>query len=287
MSTRIQKKTGFVDLLSKNESHIKASIPPKMVSAGLTPSFVIRSILGAINNSDQLRRIASSNPISVMKSCLTAVQLGLTISSGNQSEAHLIPRGNQVTLSIGWRGLRTLAINSGQVRSIQPTSVMEKDQFKYQLGSSPDILHIPWQDMEDGDAGQLRFVYAIARMTDGSQIFEVWNRTRLENHRKKFAPNSKIWRDHFEQMAYKTVIISLCKHLPIGMGFEDNFQKAVSLAELQSVNVPEAERKSGLTSDFPSSIEPVSFELPEPAKTPSKETSKQELVEHEEETIPF
>ena len=56
MSTRIQKKTGFVDLLSKNESHIKASIPPKMVSAGLTPSFVIRSIQGAINNSDQGRR---------------------------------------------------------------------------------------------------------------------------------------------------------------------------------------------------------------------------------------
>ena len=90
---------------------------------------------------------------SFMGALLTAAQLGLR--PGYNGEGWLIPRWNKNLGSLeaqfqpGYRGLAQLAYRSGEVVDITAEPVYAADHFRYTLGSSPHIEHVP--DMEAAD----------------------------------------------------------------------------------------------------------------------------------------
>lgn len=183
----------------------------------------------------EMRRVpalAKCSPESFLGAIMQCSQLGLEPSNG-LGHAYLIPFGNgkdakgraNVQLIIGYRGMIDLARRSGQIKSISARAVYEHDEFEYQYGLHEDLRHKP---TEDGEAGKLTHVYAVAQLKDGGVQFEVMSRKQVETIKAQSkAGNNGPWVSHFEEMAKKTVVRRLFKYLPVSI----EMQHAVGLDE--------------------------------------------------------
>lgn len=185
----------------------------------------------------EMRRVpalANCSPESFLGAIMQCAQLGLEPSNG-LGQAYLIPFGNgkdkqgraNVQLIIGYRGMIDLARRSGQIVSISARAVYENDEFSYQYGLYEELRHVPAQD---GEAGQLTHVYAVAKLKDGGVQFEVMTRKDIEKVRASSSSaksGSSPWVTHFDEMAKKTVIRRLFKYLPVSI----EIQRAAILDE--------------------------------------------------------
>ena len=154
---------------------------------------------------------------SVGVSIFEACRLGLD-PSGITGEGYLIPYGKDCKFIIGYRGFAELARRSGRLKMIEARVVRDGDEFSYCFGTSPDIEHVP--ELAARGIPKLTFAYAIATIADEHgntfQQFDVMSRAEVERIRDKSpGKNQAPWRDHFDEMAKKTVIRRIIKLLPL------------------------------------------------------------------------
>lgn len=207
-----QKQSSVRDLLTK--------MLPQMAMAStkhLNPERLMRVTLTCMQRTPTLFDCTQH---SLAGAVMTCSQLGLE-PDPITGQAYLIPFRNgrngttECQLIIGYKGLVTLARNSGQVSTIQAVAVHEKDCFSYELGLEPTIKHKP---SEEANPGEMTHVYAVCRLKDGGVQFEVMNKAQVDAIRSKSrAGNSGPWVDHHEEMAKKTVLRRLCKLLPMSV----------------------------------------------------------------------
>lgn len=184
-------------------------------------------------NTERFQRIALSeirkNPKllecsipSLMSAVLQSVKLGL--EPGLFGQAYLIPYGKEVQFQIGYRGLIELSQRSGRILKIQAREVYENDEFEVSYGIDDNITHKP---KLDGDRGAVTLYYAVAWFKDGGAQFEVMSKSDIEKHRDKFSKTAKFgpWKDHFDEMAKKTVLKKLVKQLPMDVEFQEAVQE--------------------------------------------------------------
>lgn len=110
-------------------------------------------------------------------------------------------------------GLRKLAAKHGF--SIDAQVVFENDEFIYEMGDEPRIVHRPPQL---GKArGNVIGVYAVATNTQtGEKYREVMDRDAIEKVRAASKGADKgPWKDWWDEMARKTVVKRIYKMLPI------------------------------------------------------------------------
>lgn len=166
--------------------------------------------------------LMNCNPESFYGAVLQCAQLGLEPGSA-LGHCYLLPFGNgkdrsgrpNCQLIIGYRGMIDLARRSGQIQSINAYVVHEADEFEYELGLHPNIVHKPSSLAQRGTA---TFVYAVAVLKGGGVQFEVMSRAEIEAVRKQSkAGNSGPWSTHWEEMARKTVVRKLFKYLPVSI----------------------------------------------------------------------
>ncbi len=162
-------------------------------------------------------KLAECQPASVFASVIQASQLGLR--PGMLGECYLIPYKDQCTLQIGYQGMLELVRRSGLVDSIGAYLVHEKDEYKVQFGTEPGVTHIPHIE---GDPGQVKFGYAVAKLKGGGthvevmtldEIHRIRNRSQNVRNAKKYDKETP-WDTDFEEMARKTLIRRICKYLP-------------------------------------------------------------------------
>lgn len=184
-------------------------------------------------------KLAQCDQHSFMAAIMQCAQLGL--EPGNAlGHAYILPFdkrkkvdgrwqvvGTDATLIIGYRGMLDLARRSGQILSIEARAVYDSDTFHVAFGLNPDLKHEP--NWDAADRGELRFVYAVAKLKDGGTQFEVMSRPQVEAVRdesqgwqsaKRYAKDGAVnspWASHFEEMAKKTVLRRLFKYLPISI----------------------------------------------------------------------
>lgn len=106
------------------------------------------------------------------------------------------------------RGLAKLARNSGQVAAIGVDVRHEKDEFEFESGSNPRILHRPHID---GDPGAMLGAYAYVRLTSGELVPLYMSVAEIEKRRKvskswQQSGEKSIWGSWPEEMAKKTVL---------------------------------------------------------------------------------
>lgn len=206
-------------MLDKMAPEFQAALP-----AHLPVDRLLRVTMNAISTTPKL---LNCDRMSLLKAVMTSAQLGLE-PNGPLGQAYLIPFGNQVQFIVGYKGLLSLARNSGEVQSITAQVVRENDEFNYSFGLDEKCDHIP---LLSGDRGAITHVYAIARFKDGGHYFDVMSHDDILNIRNssqgfKYAEKEKKdspWHLHFEEMARKTVIRRISKYLPMSV------QKAAEL----------------------------------------------------------
>jgi recombination protein RecT len=196
---------------------LAASIPATM-KKHMTPDRIANIVVSAALRQPAL---LECSPASILKSCMTATALGLECD-GLLGGAYLVPFWNSKTRQkeaqfiVGYRGLIDLARRSGNITSIEAHVVHSNDKFRCQFGLEPKLEHEP--DWNAETPGPMVAVYAIARFRDGGYQFEVMTRAQVDAVRQMskagdFGP----WKDHYLEMARKTVVRRLSKYLPLSI----------------------------------------------------------------------
>lgn len=240
-------KKSYWNMLLARKSDISAVLPRH-----LTAERMLRLALIAANNQP---KILECEPASVIQAVVSASSLGLSIGGQFGSEAYLVPYGRQCQLIVSYRGMISLARRSGQISTIEAHCVYENDGFEYSLGLNPKLQHSPHRGQ---DRGELVAVYAIARFREeGVYQLEVMWRHEVDQIRKlSRSGNSGPWKDHFDEMARKTVVRRLAKYLPLSadmvraIEFEDTgHDERIQLEDVPPPSLPEPRTRTQSLAD--------------------------------------
>ncbi|CAK8740683.1 hypothetical protein SODG_004160 [Sodalis praecaptivus] len=111
-------------------------------------------------------------------------------------------------------GVLKRARQSGQVANIVSKAVYTADQFDYWVDERGEHLkHRPAFE----DWGELRLVYAFAKLTSGELVVEVMGRAEVDKVRATVSSSGKgysPWAKWYDRMAFKTVLHRLARRLP-------------------------------------------------------------------------
>lgn len=168
----------------------------------------------------QVKDLAKCESATVLGALMTCAQLGLR--PGVLGQAYVLPfwdnrdKVHKAQLVIGYKGLLSLVYRSGMVETVAARIVYENDEFLLEYGLGADtLIHRPPAGF--GDRGRPVAYYAIARMKDGGYaITDPMGVEAMQKHAAKHSKAAKIgpWKDHFDQMALKTMLRKLCQTLP-------------------------------------------------------------------------
>lgn len=205
-----QQATAVQMLMAENfKPQIQAALPKHM-----SPDRMLRISLTELRKTPKLNEC---DPMSLLGAIVQSAQLGLEPGSA-LGHAYLVPFYNnktgrhEVQLIPGYKGLIDLARRSGQIAAISARCVYENDKFDFSYGLNERLDHVPAKS----DRGALIYVYAVAKLRDGSTQMEVMSMDEVERVRalsksKDFGP----WKDHYDEMARKTAVRRLAKYLPL------------------------------------------------------------------------
>lgn len=211
---KAQNQLTMKDWIVKSEKAIAKALPKT-----ITPERFARIATTAVTQNPQL---GECTPASFIGSLLTAASLGLEVNTP-LGQAYLIPYKNykngqlECQFQLGYRGMIELAHRSGEFKSLEAHVVHENDEFIYELGLEPKLIHKPTL----GEKGEVTWVYAIYRLKSGGYGFEVMSKDEIESHRKQYskAKVSPWTTGSWDSMAKKTVIKQALKYAPLKSEF--------------------------------------------------------------------
>lgn len=212
----LPKARQFPKMLEAFQGEVARALP-----AHLSADRMARIALTCFRNTPKL---AECEPASVFAGVLQAAQLGL--EPGLLGQCYLIPYRNRAKnryecqLQIGYQGLVDLARRSGRIVSLEAHAVYKADHFVCKFGIDTVLEHEPAWD--EAERGELRLVYAVAKLKDGGTHIEVMSRAEIDRIRdrsqnvqsaKRYDKETP-WDTDYEQMALKTVLRRITKFLP-------------------------------------------------------------------------
>jgi recombination protein RecT len=199
----------LVSMVTRYESEIEKALPRH-----LNATRMIRMIVSQVRKNPKL---AECSLPSFFGAAITLAKLGL--EPGDElGNVYLIPRrkkqGMEVQLIIGYQGMIDLIERDGNI-TLDAHTVYAQDQFKYQLGSDPKIVHS--SDILLPDNNVVIASYAVAHYRDGRKKFRVCPKWEIERARQasdnpdgKYSP----WTNQYSEMAMKTAVRRIFKLLP-------------------------------------------------------------------------
>ena len=195
-------------------------LPELLRSHNITTAQFKHIVVSEVKKNVKLFEAFIKNPSSMFASILAGAEIGL-IPSAMLGEFFLIPRTVKgvlmVTPQIGYKGLHTILMRSGDIVRLHTEVVFEGERFEPTYGLEPNIIHIPNYNVER-TAAKITHVYAVAKYKNGSYQFVVMSRGEVEAVRK-LSPfeNTMYFSDKDDPMHWmvkKTALFQLGKMLP-------------------------------------------------------------------------
>jgi phage RecT family recombinase len=199
-----------------NSGHIEAEIKRALPDHIPLPWFLRCAQTALLNNPN----LANADKASLLRELVSVAQLGLVIDPQLGEAWLIIDRNGKVQRRVGYQGLRRLAMQSGEVTSLNAQAVYRNDRCSITLGDSPSVTHeIKLQEINRGD---IIGYYAVARVKGiGEPVVEWMSQTQVEAHRDRYSDaykggKSGPWADPLAavEMGRKTVFRRLAKWLP-------------------------------------------------------------------------
>ena len=188
----------------------------------LTPERLITMIGGHLT---RVPHLAECTPISVLTCAMNLVELGLDLQLG---KAYLVPFKNtkmnppvyECTLIIGYRGYIALAYRHSKI-TFSGDVVREGDEFRYRIGLSPDLYHVPKCPEPKKDGTDVLYAWCIAQIPGARPSITVINRSQINAVRARSKASSYgPWVTDYAAMALKTTVRRAWKLLPIDSATE-------------------------------------------------------------------
>jgi recombination protein RecT len=195
---------------------MKSKLAASLDGMGISPERFARQALAALNANPYV--VQRCTVPSVVSAVMTAASLRLELNP-SLGQAYVVPRGQDATLQIGYRGWLQLAWNSGRLTALDVGVIHEKDQIDYVRGTAPRLDIRP----PLGDRGPVVAYYCAAQWVGGGISIEVMSRDEVISHRDRFSDSWKRqgakgpWGTDFDEMAKKTVVLKARKSWPVSL----------------------------------------------------------------------
>lgn len=199
------------ELIRQQAPQIAAALPRHLSEESFT-----RIILTEVQRTPKLLQC---DQMTLLGSLMLAAQLGLEPGQP-LGLSYLIPYWNgkrkvfEAQFQIGAEGYRELVYRSGKVSTIQARIVYEKDDFEVSLGTNGFWRHKPSDEVSEG----WTHVYAVAKLANGSDLFDYMSRAHVLHHRDRYAKGwdkpGSAWITNEAEMGRKTIMKRLAKQLP-------------------------------------------------------------------------
>jgi recombination protein RecT len=219
-----------LDMLTRLKPQMRAALPKH-----LSPERMVRIITTTLRRTP---RLLECTPVSLAGAIIQSCQLGLE-PDGFLGEFYLTPRRIQGIWNVvgitGWRGMAKLARQSGDVDWIMAHAVYKGDDFTYEYGDTPKLVHKPGTGPQLDS--EITHFYAVARLASGSPLFWVMTKAEVDQVRDRYAAakDDGPWVAHYAAMGCKTALRRLCKHLPQST----SLGRAVALDEAAEAGLPQ------------------------------------------------
>jgi len=209
------------------EKYEKKNLTELLEGSSMTPAQFKQIVINELKRSPKLQEAFVKNPASLFASILHCAEMGLNPSQ-MVGEFFFIPYKDSITPILGYKGLLTLLMRSSKVKKIWSEVVYEDDDFEYELGLEPKLLHTP-NHYSIRNSKNIKCIYACAKI-DNEVIFKVMFRNEIQNIiNMSKVPNDLFFNDKKDPeqwMAKKTVLKQLAKLMPKD---DDRLKKAVSM----------------------------------------------------------
>lgn len=200
----VKKLMGHDDYVSQISAYYKGNKEEAM-----------RFITAAIQYVRRVPKLLECDKVSLFAAFMESAQFRF-LPSGVSGEAYIIPYGSDAKFQLGYQGIVTLLYRADKVASINANIVHAKDQFEYEEGLEPKLIH-KFNAFED--RGEAIGVYTVIGMTNGAKTFKVMSKADVMKIKDMSrAKNSKEspWNSKDPQlwMWKKTCLIQHAKLLP-------------------------------------------------------------------------
>jgi len=209
------------------EKYEKKNLAELLEGSSMTPAQFKQIVINELKRSPKLQEAFIKNPASLFASILHCAEMGLNPSQ-MVGEFFFIPYKDSITPILGYKGLITLLMRSSKVKKIWSEVVYEDDDFEYELGLEPKLLHTP-NHLAVRNSNNIKCIYACAKI-ENEVIFKVMFKNEIQNIiNMSKVPNDLFFNDKKDPeqwMAKKTVLKQLAKLMPKD---DDRLKKAVSM----------------------------------------------------------
>ena len=168
----------------------------------------VQNCLSVMNEKPELAKI---NKAELVQGLCKAAYLGLDFMS---KECYLIPYGNSVQFQTDYKGEKKFVKNYSirPIQEIYAKVVREGDTFKEKIVDgrpSIDFEPLPF------NGNDIVGAFAVVLYKDGGMEYEVMTTKDINSVRNNYSKssNSKAWKNSWDEMAKKTVLRRLCKHI--------------------------------------------------------------------------
>ena len=165
LSTRVL--TNFNTSIEKYE---KKNLTDLLLGTNTSPQKFKQMLVNELERSPKLQDAFLKNPASFFASALYCAELNLSPSS-LVGEFFFTVSKEQVKPILGYKGLVALLLRSNKVKKIWAEVVYTEDDFEYELGLEPKMVHIPnFNSVKTCD--NIKCIYACAKIED-EVVFKV------------------------------------------------------------------------------------------------------------------
>jgi recombination protein RecT len=214
--------TEFSNYLEGYEKRILADL---LLKTGIDPAKFKQTVISEVKRNDKLLDAFTKNPKSMFASILFAAEIGL-IPSENLGEFYLIPRNIKqpngsflptITPLIGYKGMVSIILRSGQITRINAEVVYKDDEFEVEYGLEPKLVHKPnfSGSMKQED---ITHAYAVAKHKNGEYQFCVMTRDQIESVKNMSKYDNELYfndkKNPNRWLEKKTAMLQLAKLLP-------------------------------------------------------------------------
>lgn len=220
------QKQEAVKLFSNQLSLYEKNVLSKLLEQhNITPDKFVQVVLTEVKKNDKLIQALIENPASMYASILSAAEIGL-MPSEMIGEFYLIPRNLKqdngsykmtVCCQIGYKGLVSILLRSGDITRIHAEVVYDDDEFEAIYGLEPTINHKPnFNAIRTAD--KIKYAYAVAKNKNGEYQFAVMTRKEIEVIRDMPKYKNDLYfnddKGNNRWMERKAALVQLSKMLP-------------------------------------------------------------------------
>ena len=183
----------------------------------------VNNLVQIVSNNSYL---ANCNTDSIVGAALISANIDLPINN-TLGYAYIVPYGKEAQFQIGYKGLKQLALRTGNYKKLNVQEVFDGELIKFdRFTENYDFSG------ERKKNAQIIGYMAYMQLNNGFEKTIYWTTEKVREHGKKFsktfAKSFSSWQTNFEAMAKKTVL----KHLLSNWGdlsITDRLSKAIEL----------------------------------------------------------